>query len=330
MTSDDKDATDKLLDHNRQQLSALLDDALSPDEARFLLRRLQHDESLAQCLSRWQLCGDVLRGQSQAPAPAGFASRVSTAIAQAGQGGAIAQAASGNRRARWGTGVALAASVAVLALFVTRQSPVAGPAAETQAQVVASQPAPAAVDSTGVAAAEAVMRAGEVVDDSTRAPAQDRIASDAGVAVGAVAAVAELPRRSSSRRSRGQSQRAAARNSTGRDAQPQVASAVAPSAAVDAVAVDSAQTGMARSSMARSSQAQPNPFTAPSDAIATRPWPRALLPGTSDGAFNVDYGRQVPAATRLQPFQLQAVPLTAAEQPAQPQATEPTEGEIAP
>ena len=34
---------DKILDHNRLQLSALVDGELSPHEARFLLRRLQHD-----------------------------------------------------------------------------------------------------------------------------------------------------------------------------------------------------------------------------------------------------------------------------------------------
>ena len=56
---------DKLDIHNRQQLSALMDGELSPDEARFLLRRLQHDEELGSTWERWQLCGDVLRGDQQ-------------------------------------------------------------------------------------------------------------------------------------------------------------------------------------------------------------------------------------------------------------------------
>ena len=54
---------DKLFLYHRQQLSAMLDGELSPDEARFMLRRLQHDTVLAACWERWQVCGDVLRGQ---------------------------------------------------------------------------------------------------------------------------------------------------------------------------------------------------------------------------------------------------------------------------
>ena len=72
---------DKIDIHNRQQLSALVDGALSPDEARFMLRRLEHDEALAGCHERWQLLGDVLRGQACAPAPVDFAARVRSAVA---------------------------------------------------------------------------------------------------------------------------------------------------------------------------------------------------------------------------------------------------------
>ncbi|HWU69970.1 MAG TPA: RseA family anti-sigma factor, partial [Pseudoxanthomonas sp.] len=53
-------STDKFELHYRLQLSALIDGDLSPDEARFLLRRLQHDGELNACWERWQLCGDVL------------------------------------------------------------------------------------------------------------------------------------------------------------------------------------------------------------------------------------------------------------------------------
>ena len=76
-----QDAFDKVLDHNRLQLSAMLDGALAPDQARFLLRRLQHDGELAGCWSRWQLVGDILRGQGGAMVPAGFAQRVALAVA---------------------------------------------------------------------------------------------------------------------------------------------------------------------------------------------------------------------------------------------------------
>ena len=70
MTARNETSTiDKLDIHHRQQLSALMDGELLADEARFLLRRLQHDRDLAGCWERWQLCGDVLRGRAQAPAP---------------------------------------------------------------------------------------------------------------------------------------------------------------------------------------------------------------------------------------------------------------------
>ncbi|WP_043088718.1 sigma-E factor negative regulatory protein, partial [Xanthomonas citri] len=74
--------TDKFELHYRQQLSALVDGELSADESRFLLRRLAHDEELAGCHERWQLCGDVLRGAASAPAPLDFAARVRGAIAE--------------------------------------------------------------------------------------------------------------------------------------------------------------------------------------------------------------------------------------------------------
>ena len=111
---------DKVLDHTRLQLSALFDGELAMDEARFLKRRLEHDGELAQCWSRWQLAGDVLRGQATAPAPAGFADRVSAAIAV----GSVEPAAHNQHRRRfWVPGAALAASVAAMAMFMTRQAP---------------------------------------------------------------------------------------------------------------------------------------------------------------------------------------------------------------
>lgn len=95
--------TDKFERHYRQQLSALVDGELSADESRFLLRRLAHDEELAGCHERWQLCGDVLRGAASAPAPLDFAARVRSAIADepAPQAQPAPRSAA---RWRWGAG----------------------------------------------------------------------------------------------------------------------------------------------------------------------------------------------------------------------------------
>ena len=81
--SDHNQPSDKVDLHYRQQLSALMDGALAPDEARFLLRRLQHDGELSECWERWQLAGEVMRGRATAKLPAGFAARVGEAIAEA-------------------------------------------------------------------------------------------------------------------------------------------------------------------------------------------------------------------------------------------------------
>src|SRR3546814_12877083 len=81
--------TDKLDDHHRQQLSAMLDGELLPDQAKFMLRRLEHDGELAACWERWQVCGEVMRGRQGALLPADFSRRVAAAIVErkrAGEG----------------------------------------------------------------------------------------------------------------------------------------------------------------------------------------------------------------------------------------------------
>lgn len=164
---------DKFELHYRQQLSALVDGELAADEARFLLRRLEHDEELAACQERWQLLGDVLRGQACAPAPLDFGQRVREAVAAdmaPPAGGQVAQARRGGWK-RWGGGAALAASVAAVALFMAReQLPDAAPVPPTTviattAQVPAA-PAVAGADTdvaapvvAGTAAAVAVAAA---------------------------------------------------------------------------------------------------------------------------------------------------------------------------
>ncbi|MCD7100096.1 RseA family anti-sigma factor, partial [Stenotrophomonas sp. MMGLT7] len=143
-------AGDKFEVHYRQQLSALIDGELSTDEARFMLRRLQHDAELSGCHERWLLCGDVLRGQSCAPAPLDFAGRVAAAVAHEPPpertGSPSRSPAHAPRRwLRWGGGTALAASVAALAMFMSREQLPDNlpPPADESAAVVATTPAPA-------------------------------------------------------------------------------------------------------------------------------------------------------------------------------------------
>ena len=253
--------TDKMLEHTRAQLSALFDGELGRDEARFLRKRLEHDAELAACVSRWQLAGDILRGQATAAAPAGFAAGVAAAVAADVQSAPAAAAASRTRR--WIPGAALAASVAVVAMFMARQSPDLLPA---------EQPAPVEMASTAPAPALPAP-----VQDP--APATPQLPDAAAQLAAATVAAVEVPRRAAARRassSRGQAQRAAATR-TARVEQPQVAAV--------------AGSGIAGTSIASADAT--NPFAPEATTIASRPWPRALLPNASS-AFNVGYGELQP------------------------------------
>ncbi|MEJ7746497.1 MAG: sigma-E factor negative regulatory protein [Luteimonas sp.] len=204
----DKLGADKFEQHYRQQLSALMDGALSPDEARFLVRRLQHDVELAQCLDRWHMAGDALRGEAQAILPAGFAERVAAAIAVEPASVPAGVSSRLNRGGlRWAGGAALAASVALVALFVTRQ-PAGSDAVETSSSVaarVSSATAPAAA--------------------ATEAPAVPVSATPLASAATQSVATASLPQRDTLRRStRSQSQRVTSRTSA-RSERPMVATA---------------------------------------------------------------------------------------------------------
>lgn len=111
-----------------EQLSALLDGELPPEETTLLLKRLGREAELAQRLTRYRLCGDVLRGERAQPR-ADFTMRVSAAIAAEPP---LAPPRAAGRRpggVRWLAplaGLAVAASVAVVAVLVLRLSPGAG------------------------------------------------------------------------------------------------------------------------------------------------------------------------------------------------------------
>jgi negative regulator of sigma E activity len=276
---------DKLDTHHRQQLSALMDGELLADQARFLLRRLQHDHDLAGCWERWQLCGDVLRGHAQAPAPAGFAERVALAIAGDAAASNAAQAALAapaarprNLLARWGGG-ALAASVALVALFMARQQSPQDVPVSDGAQVASTQ-----------ASAPATAPA------SPAGPAPDAEA----YAAAAVAVAAAAPRRQdATRRSATRSQQAA------RSAQ-RVARADAPVRANGSVGAQGAPSEAVAALAATAMPTASDPFSHRAhDAVAApRPWPRSALPGypSATGALTTGYSADVAART-FYPFE---------------------------
>lgn len=264
-----------------ENLSALFDGELEGDAARFALKRLGHDAQWRQACGRWQLCGDVLRGRAQGVAPADFADRVAAAIAaeaaiQRSRESVAAAPAEAirerpRRRRGWFGGAALAASVAVAALFVARpfSEESAGGADPAQVTVPALAAAPAQPQPSAPAAA-----------DPAAAPAAPAATSGdasalAGGAAATAVAVAELPRRLNERRSRGQSQRAALRASAERRAE----------APVQVAAIGGA-------SPLPSADAAHNPFRPQqSEAPAARPWPRAVLPNfPANSGYTASYG----------------------------------------
>ena len=263
--------TDKFELRYRQQLSALVDGELNADESRFLLRRLAHDDELAGCHERWQLCGDVLRGAASAPAPLDFAARVRSAIADEPVPHAQPSTRSGARW-RWGGGAAIAASVAAIALFMARERlpETAPPASEmpvfaSAAQMPATAPLPAA----------------------PKAPAApDPAAPDEAVALAAAVPAAAL---ASARRG------AATRN------QQVARSAAARQQQTPARMVASATP--APTSPAVSPAAPSNPFTHSETTLQARPWPRAALSGAGDSPLNASFSqsRQGPAFYPFEP-----------------------------
>lgn len=272
---------DKFDAHHRQQLSALVDGELSPDEARFMLRRLEHDEALSGCHERWQLLGDVLRGQACAPAPADFAGRVHSAVAAeptpqaAPPSSTRAERRSGWRR--WGGGAALAASVAAIAMFMTRgQLPPEAAPLETPTTVIASQaelpPPPRSADPVEAAVAVAAVPAAAVAAASRR---QDAAAA----------------RRASATRTR-----QAARGLIERNAEPQrVLASQAPLAPTLPVA-----------------QARQFPF-GEVGGLQAKPWPRSSLAPAAGGALNASFSGQ-DAQAAFYPFE----PRLQESQPAEP------------
>ncbi len=101
----------------REQLSALIDNELDRDRARFLLKRADHDVELVALWQRWHFAGEVLRGSAQ-DVRRDFLRGIHERL----DGDAVALP-SPSRHAgllRWGSGFAVAASVALAALLLVR------------------------------------------------------------------------------------------------------------------------------------------------------------------------------------------------------------------
>lgn len=289
----------------REQLSAMMDGELSDDETRFLLRRMQHDDSLADCWARWQYFGDAMRGECARALPADFSKRVGRAIADdlasAQVAAATAPAAFARQPlVRWGGGAALAATVALAAFLVGRNPQTPTPAASVPPPVAATPgstpvlPVPVPVSQpTG----------------STPAGTPDTLGSAASLA--AVAAVAA-----------GESRARRPRMMAAEQTLPDERALAVASRERHALHAPLRATGV--------QVAAADPVTASaqvSDGIVTKPWPRALVPGASGtGSYTAGYAgaaaidrhpvflpAQPPSAPAFEPPLLKRVPAAAGD-----------------
>jgi sigma-E factor negative regulatory protein RseA len=105
---------------NREFLSAGMDGELSREEIRFLLRRLEADQGLADVWSRYHAGRDGLRRDVMPPVSHDFVDRVMAAI-EAEEGASVVTGIAPRRRwLHWSAGGAIAASVAVAALMLSQ------------------------------------------------------------------------------------------------------------------------------------------------------------------------------------------------------------------
>jgi sigma-E factor negative regulatory protein RseA len=98
-----------------EQLSALLDGELPEAEVAMAVRRVTRDEAMRATALRYSLIGDALRDELPAGRPADLVARVSAALDAEPAAAAVAPKRFRNV-ARYGAGLAVAASVALVAL----------------------------------------------------------------------------------------------------------------------------------------------------------------------------------------------------------------------
>jgi sigma-E factor negative regulatory protein RseA len=121
-----------------EQLSSFMDGETLPTEHEFLVRRLEQEAGLKERWDHYHRIRDVLHGQHRPEVTANFAQRVMVAVA--------AEPAYDHREgAQWGrmmrpvAGVAVAATVASLAILWAQHSPLSEPATPVIAQNAPAQ-----------------------------------------------------------------------------------------------------------------------------------------------------------------------------------------------
>lgn len=102
----------------RMQLSAFVDGELPDNEAELLLRRLSQDAELRQHVAEYMAIGHAIRGDTQVAGIDGLRDRIAATIDEApSHDDAVDEVPAGERMIRPLVGFAIAATVAVVAIF---------------------------------------------------------------------------------------------------------------------------------------------------------------------------------------------------------------------
>lgn len=103
----------------KMQISTFIDGELPENEAELLTRRLCHDAELRRQAERYFAIGRLIRGERRVPGVGALRGRISNALDD--EPATVADFGAGNGFLRPAAGVAIAASVALLALIGLRQ-----------------------------------------------------------------------------------------------------------------------------------------------------------------------------------------------------------------
>lgn len=279
------DATDLTQLSSREQLSALMDGALPADETRFLLRRLQHDDSLAECWERWRLSAEVMRGLAPTQRlPSNFASRVAAslrgdephAIHTTNSSESAGKTAVRSRAwLRWGGGAAMAASLAVVA-FMTQQAGLDSRGHLPGNAIVAVTHASPSFASDAIAGASVPAPNKPAPQAPTEDPANAGFESQTAALASAVAIIAKPSRNT---------HRAGTQVRAAQAAMLPAVNEVQSPALGTAVAVSTIQPLMPQ-------------------AGSSRPWPRSVLPQYGNAAMSVGFGDSAGNSAPYNPFQV--------------------------
>lgn len=152
-----------MTDPVKEQLSACLDSELAEGELDLLLKRLQRDPDLRRSLGGYALIGEAMRGQRPVMASAGFAARISAAVAAEPEvsKAVMRMSPAALRWLRPVTGVAIAAGVAAVAVLSLQPTGL-----EPAQQIAANQSVP-----TAAPVAEAAAPSYTVPTNTAAAPA---------------------------------------------------------------------------------------------------------------------------------------------------------------